>query len=105
MTEASKQATANVQTVASAAEELSSSIADISRQVSQSSEIAARAVQEHALVGVALDARITDQEAPAVGLDPHREIPDLEPDRGEVPHLLPEPYRPPTLVLLGVDHV
>ena len=43
---ASEQASANVQTVASAAEELSSSIAEISRQVTQSSEIASRAVGE-----------------------------------------------------------
>ncbi|MBZ0324910.1 MAG: HAMP domain-containing protein, partial [Alphaproteobacteria bacterium] len=41
---ASEQATANVQTVATAAEELSSSIAEISRQVSQSADIAKRAV-------------------------------------------------------------
>jgi methyl-accepting chemotaxis protein len=43
---ASEQAASNVQTVASAAEELSSSIAEISRQVTQSSEIASRAVTE-----------------------------------------------------------
>ncbi len=43
---ASEEASTNVQTVASAAEELSSSIAEISRQVSQSSHIAAKAVEE-----------------------------------------------------------
>ena len=43
---ASEQATANVQTVATAAEELSSSIAEISRQVTQSSDIARRAVSD-----------------------------------------------------------
>src|SRR3546814_4037061 len=43
---ASEQATANVQTVASAAEELSSSIAEIARQVAQSSQIAGQAVTE-----------------------------------------------------------
>lgn len=42
---ASEQASTNVQTVATAAEELSSSITEISRQVTQSSEIAARAVE------------------------------------------------------------
>ncbi|MDA7948138.1 MAG: methyl-accepting chemotaxis protein [Hyphomicrobiaceae bacterium] len=42
---ASEEASANVQTVASAAEELSSSISEISRQVTQSSEVAARAVE------------------------------------------------------------
>jgi methyl-accepting chemotaxis protein len=42
---ASEQASSNVQTVASAAEELSSSITEISRQVTQSSEIAGRAVK------------------------------------------------------------
>jgi methyl-accepting chemotaxis protein len=43
---AAAQATANVQTVAAAAEELSASIAEIARQVSQSSQIATRAVDE-----------------------------------------------------------
>jgi methyl-accepting chemotaxis protein/CHASE3 domain sensor protein len=43
---AAEQASANVQTVASATEELSSSIAEISRQVSQSSQIAGRAVKD-----------------------------------------------------------
>ena len=43
---ASEQATANVRTVATAAEELSSSIAEISRQVSQSADIARRAVDD-----------------------------------------------------------
>ena len=43
---ASEQASANVETVASAAEELSSSITEISRQVSQSSQVAGRAVQQ-----------------------------------------------------------
>ena len=43
---ASEEASTNVQTVASATEELSSSIAEISRQVSQSSLLAANAVNE-----------------------------------------------------------
>ncbi len=43
---ASEQASANVQTVASATEELSASIGEISRQVAQSSKIAASAVSE-----------------------------------------------------------
>ena len=43
---AAEQASANVQTVASATEELSSSISEIGRQVSQSSQIAARAVKD-----------------------------------------------------------
>ncbi len=43
---ASEQASTNVQTVASAAEELSSSITEISRQVSQSAEIAGKAVAD-----------------------------------------------------------
>ena len=59
---AAEQASTNVQTVASATEELSSSIAEISRQVSQSSQIAGRAVT---------DARHTDEQiqglAEAVG--------------------------------------
>ncbi|OHC76410.1 MAG: hypothetical protein A3G18_03600 [Rhodospirillales bacterium RIFCSPLOWO2_12_FULL_58_28] len=50
---ASEEASTNVQTVAAAAEELSSSISEISRQVSQSSEIAGRAVN---------DAKKTDAE-------------------------------------------
>jgi methyl-accepting chemotaxis protein len=41
-----QQATANVQTVAAASEELSASVGEIGRQVSQSTEIAARAVGE-----------------------------------------------------------
>jgi methyl-accepting chemotaxis protein len=41
---ASEQTSSNVQTVASATEELTSSIAEISRQVAQSTQIAARAV-------------------------------------------------------------
>jgi methyl-accepting chemotaxis protein len=41
-----EQASANVQTVAAASEQLSSSIAEITRQVTQSREIASRAVQE-----------------------------------------------------------
>jgi methyl-accepting chemotaxis protein len=44
--EASEHAAANVQTVASAAEELSSSIAEIGRQVATSAEITNRAVEE-----------------------------------------------------------
>jgi methyl-accepting chemotaxis protein len=43
---AAEQASANVQTVAAAAEELSASIGEITRQVSQSSEIASNAVVE-----------------------------------------------------------
>jgi methyl-accepting chemotaxis protein len=42
---ASEQTSTNVQTVASATEELTSSISEIGRQVSQSTEIAARAVE------------------------------------------------------------
>jgi methyl-accepting chemotaxis protein len=42
---ASEQTSTNVQTVASATEELTSSITEISRQVTQSTEIAARAVE------------------------------------------------------------
>ncbi len=45
---ASEEASTNVQTVASAAEELSSSISEISRQVTQSSEIASKAVSDAA---------------------------------------------------------
>ncbi len=48
VTTAAEQASANVQTVASAAEELSSSINEISSQVSQSSQIAGRAVRDAA---------------------------------------------------------
>ena len=43
---ASEQASSNVQTVAAAAEELSASIGEISRQVTQASQIAAAAVEE-----------------------------------------------------------
>jgi len=43
---ASEQASANVQTVASATEELTSSISEISRQVTDSAQIAGRAVDE-----------------------------------------------------------
>ncbi len=43
---ASEEATTNVQTVASAAEEMSNTVSEISRQVVQSSEIANRAVEE-----------------------------------------------------------
>ena len=43
---AAQQASSNVQTVATATEELSSSIQEISRQVTQSSEIAGRAVEQ-----------------------------------------------------------
>ena len=42
---ASEQTSANVQTVASATEELTTSVAEIGRQVAQSTEIAARAVE------------------------------------------------------------
>ncbi|MCP3442221.1 methyl-accepting chemotaxis protein [Bradyrhizobium sp. CCGUVB14] len=44
--EASEKALNNMQTVAAAADELSSSVAEISRQVTQSSEVARRAVAE-----------------------------------------------------------
>ena len=43
---AAEQASASVQTVAAASEELSSSISEITRQVTQSSDIASQAVQE-----------------------------------------------------------
>jgi methyl-accepting chemotaxis protein len=43
---ASEEASTNVQTVASAAEQLSSSISEIGRQVTQSTQIASKAVQE-----------------------------------------------------------
>ncbi|MAG95743.1 MAG: hypothetical protein CMM08_03500, partial [Rhodospirillaceae bacterium] len=43
---AAEQASANVQTVASAAEELSASVQEVGRQVTKSSEIAGRAVDE-----------------------------------------------------------
>jgi len=43
---ASEEATSNVQTVAAAAEELSSSISEIGHQVTQASEVTARAVSE-----------------------------------------------------------
>jgi methyl-accepting chemotaxis protein len=46
VTAAVEAASINVQTVASAAEELSASISEIARQVAQSSEIADRAVQD-----------------------------------------------------------
>jgi hypothetical protein len=42
---ASEQTSTNVQTVASATEELTSSISEIGRQVAQSTEIASRAVE------------------------------------------------------------
>lgn len=45
---ASEQASANVQTVASATEEMSASISEITRQVSQSNQIAGKAVEEAA---------------------------------------------------------
>jgi methyl-accepting chemotaxis protein len=45
---ASEEASANVQTVASASEEMAASIAEISRQVSQSAEVATAAVREAA---------------------------------------------------------
>jgi methyl-accepting chemotaxis protein len=45
---ASEQASTNVQTVASATEEMTASITEISRQVSQSSSVAAKAVDEAA---------------------------------------------------------
>jgi methyl-accepting chemotaxis protein len=45
---ASEEASSNVQTVASAAEELSSSISEITRQVTQSSDVARKAVEEAA---------------------------------------------------------
>src|SRR3546814_19987786 len=43
---ASEQASTNVQTVSSAAEELSSSIAEISRQVAKSAQVARKAVAD-----------------------------------------------------------
>jgi methyl-accepting chemotaxis protein len=43
---ASEEATTNVQTVASAAEEMSNSISEISRQVSQSADVATRAMSQ-----------------------------------------------------------
>lgn len=49
---AAQQASANVQTVAAAAEELSASVSEITRQVSQSTRVAARAAE---------DARRTDE--------------------------------------------
>lgn len=48
---ASQQAAANVQTVASATEELSSSINEIASQVSRSSQVAARAVEDAETAG------------------------------------------------------
>lgn len=48
---ASQQAAANVQTVASATEELSSSINEIASQVSRSSQVAARAVEDAEVAG------------------------------------------------------
>lgn len=46
VTSGSEEASANVQSVASAAEELSSTVAEITRQVSQSADVARRAVDE-----------------------------------------------------------
>jgi methyl-accepting chemotaxis protein len=51
---ASHQASANVQTVASASEELTSSINEISAQVARSSEVAARAVHDAQAAGVSV---------------------------------------------------
>jgi methyl-accepting chemotaxis protein len=55
---ASEEATANVQTVASATEEMTASITEISRQVTQSGEIAARAVDEAAKTRVTVDSLV-----------------------------------------------
>jgi methyl-accepting chemotaxis protein len=52
---ASEQASTNVQTVASATEEMTASITEISRQVSQSSGIAAKAVEEAAKTRITVD--------------------------------------------------
>jgi methyl-accepting chemotaxis protein len=52
---ASEEATTNVQTVAAASEELASSIQEISRQVSQSATVAARAVDEAARTNATID--------------------------------------------------
>jgi methyl-accepting chemotaxis protein len=51
---ASEQAWSNVQTVAAATEEMTSSIAEINRQVSQSTQIAAKAVEEAARTNVTM---------------------------------------------------
>ena len=48
VTAAAEEASANVQTVAAATEELSASIAEITRQVTESANVAAKAVQESA---------------------------------------------------------
>ncbi|HYM01746.1 MAG TPA: methyl-accepting chemotaxis protein [Stellaceae bacterium] len=52
---ASEQASTNVQTVATAAEEMTATVSEISRQVTQSSGVAARAVDEAARTGTTVD--------------------------------------------------
>ena len=52
---ASEQASSNVQTVAAATEEMALSVTEISRQVSQSSEIAAKAVDEAGKTSATVD--------------------------------------------------
>ncbi|MHA1538282.1 MAG: HAMP domain-containing methyl-accepting chemotaxis protein [Alphaproteobacteria bacterium] len=52
---ASEEATSNVQTVAAAAEEMSNTVSEISRQVTQSSEISNRAVEEARKTNEAVD--------------------------------------------------
>ncbi|MGO8921290.1 MAG: methyl-accepting chemotaxis protein [Stellaceae bacterium] len=55
---ASEQASANVQTVASATEEMASSAGEISRQINQSSQVAAQAVSEAAKTSATMDALV-----------------------------------------------
>ncbi|MCA6113559.1 HAMP domain-containing protein [Bradyrhizobium sp. WSM 1738] len=62
---ASEQTSANVQTVASATEELASSISEIGRQVAQSTEIAARAVDNARRTGET--ARLLAEGAQKIG--------------------------------------
>ncbi|MDB5364358.1 MAG: methyl-accepting chemotaxis protein [Rhodospirillales bacterium] len=78
---AAEQASANVQTVAAAAEELTSSISEIGRQVTQSAEVAQRAVQ---------DARRTDEtvQALAVGAQKIGEVVKLIADIAAQTNLL-----------------
>jgi methyl-accepting chemotaxis protein len=59
---ASGQATANVQTVAAATEELSSSITEIAHQVSQSSKIAIKAVEDADRTGLVVEALVQGVE-------------------------------------------
>ena len=78
---AAEQASANVQTVATATEELSSSIQEISRQVSQSSQVAERAVSE---------ARHTDEQVQGLAKAAQRigEVVNLITDIAEQTNLL-----------------